>query len=365
MTAPLQGIKVLDFSPLLPGPFASRLLGDLGADVIRIESPGKPDLVQSMPPFQHGVSALHAYLNRNKRTVALDLKQPDDIAAAKALAQEADVVIEQFRPGVMARLGLDYAALSASNARLIYCSITGYGQDGPLRERAGHDIDYVALAGLAGSSGRTEGGPPALGFQPADVAGGSLHAVIGILAALRQRDLDGRGQHLDISMTDCAFHLNAIATVQALAGGAPPAPASGLLDGGSHYDYYRTADGRWLAVGSLEPKFLQALCAALGDADRAARFAVDQAGAKQWLADRLAERSLAAWQTVFEGIDACVEPVLTIPEALASPLAQARQWCVDVESDGLVFRQPALPIKFSRFAPVYAFQGEATVPSGW
>ncbi|MBV8465926.1 MAG: CoA transferase, partial [Burkholderiales bacterium] len=306
MTAPLHGITVLDFSPLLPGPFASRMLADMGARVIRIESPTRADMVRTVPPFVEGVSALHAYLNRNKQQVALDLKSEAGVQAARALAENADVVIEQFRPGVMDRLGLGYATLSEGNPRLVYCSITGYGQDGPLRDRAGHDINYLALSGLAGSSGRRAGGPPPLGFQAADLGGGSLHAVIGILAALRQRDLDGVGQHIDISMTDCAFHLNPLAAVSCLAGGESAGPESGMLDGGGHYDYYRTADERWLAVGSLEPAFLKALCEAVGDPGLVARFASSPQEAKAALANALASRTQAEWQAIFSGVDACV-----------------------------------------------------------
>ena len=219
MLGPLASLKVLDFSTLLPGPFASLLLADMGAEVLRIESPTRMDLLRVLPPHDQGVSASHAYLNRNKRSLALDLKQPEALEVIKQLLQDYDIVLEQFRPGVMERLGLGYEALKAINPKLIYVSITGYGQTGPYKDRAGHDINYLALAGLASYTGRAESGPLPLGMQVADVAGGSLHGVIGLLAAVIARQQTGLGQHLDVSMTDCAFSLNAMAGAGYLACG--------------------------------------------------------------------------------------------------------------------------------------------------
>ena len=202
MNAPLKGLKVLDFSTLLPGPFATLYLADMGAEVIHVESPTRPDLVRLLPPYANGQATSHSYLNRNKQSVTLDLKDPASIALIKQKISEYDVVVEQFRPDVMQRLGLDYATLSEINPRLIYCSITGYGQTGLYRNKAGHDINYVALSGIAGHSGRLDNGPPPMGIQIADVAGGSLHAVIGILSAVIERQNSGLGQFIDISMTE-------------------------------------------------------------------------------------------------------------------------------------------------------------------
>ncbi|MEY2863904.1 MAG: hypothetical protein RLY58_1611, partial [Pseudomonadota bacterium] len=263
MTAPLLGLKVLDFSTLLPGPFATLMLADLGATVIHVESPTRVDLVRVMPPYADGQATAHAYLNRNKQAVTLDLKQPDSIAQIHDLIGEYDIVVEQFRPNVMARLGLDYDTLKAINPRLIYCSITGYGQTGPLKDRAGHDINYLALSGIAGHSGRKVGGPPPMGIQIADVAGGSLHAVIGILAAVIERQQSGLGQHIDISMTDCAFALNSMAGAAQVAAGDAQMAEGGALNGATYYDYYQTRDGRYLSVGSLEPQFMLGLAQAL------------------------------------------------------------------------------------------------------
>ena len=259
MSYALKGLKILDFSTLLPGPFATLYLADMGAEVVHIESPTRPDLVRLMPPFAHGQATTHNYLNRNKHSVALDLKNPEHIEQIKFRIADYDIVVEQFRPGVMQRLGLDYPTLSALNPRLIYCSITGYGQTGPYKDRAGHDINYLALSGIAGHSGRIESGPPAMGIQIADVAGGSMHALVAILAAVIERQSSGQGQYIDISMTDCAATLNNMAASASLAGNQHQQIESGYLNGGTFYDYYQTQDDRYLSIGSLEPQFMQGL----------------------------------------------------------------------------------------------------------
>lgn len=202
MSLPLAGLKILDFTTLLPGPYATQLLADMGAEVLRVESPTRPDLVKLMPPFVGDkscrVSAAHATLNRNKQSISIDLKHEDAKEIIHKLVREYDVVIEQFRPGVMQRLGLDYNSLKKIQQKLIYCSITGYGQTGPLKDRAGHDINYLALSGLASFSGRKETGPVLSGTQIADIAGGSHHAVMAIMAAHIQRMTTNEGQYLDI-----------------------------------------------------------------------------------------------------------------------------------------------------------------------
>src|SRR5690606_23099685 len=257
MKGPLSSLKILDFSTLLPGPFASLLLADMGAEVLRIESPTRTDLVRVLPPHVDGVSASHAYLNRNKRCLALDLKKPEAVEVVRRLVQDYDILVEQFRPGVMNKLGLGYEALKAINPRLTYVSITGYGQTGPYKDRAGHDLNYLALSGLSSYTGRRDSGPLPLGMQVADIAGGSLHGVIGLLAAVIARQSTGQGQHVDISMTDCAFSLHAMAGAGFLAAGQEPDMENQALNGGSFYDYYRTCDVRWLSVGRLESQFIQ------------------------------------------------------------------------------------------------------------
>ena len=209
MSLPLKGIKILDFSTLLPGPYATQLLADMGAEVLRIESPTRPDLVKFMPPMlgkgKGKVSAVHACLNRNKQCMAIDLKSAEAEEIVHKLVKEYDIVIEQFRPGVMKRLGLDYESLKKAQPKLIYCSITGYGQTGPLKNKAGHDINYLALSGLASYSGRKETGPVLSGTQIADIAGGSHHAVMAIQAAIIQRSVNETGQYLDVSMSAVSY----------------------------------------------------------------------------------------------------------------------------------------------------------------
>ncbi len=362
MSQPLAGLKVLDFSALLPGPYATLMLADLGAEVLRVESPSRPDLVRFVPPFVHGTSTSHAYLNRNKETLALDLKQPGAVARVLELVTEFDIVVEQFRPGVMARLGVGYEILSGVNPRLIYCSITGYGQTGPFRDRAGHDINYLAVSGVAGNSGRVVEGPPPLGVQIADLGGGSLHAVVAILAAVIERQRSGLGQHIDISMTDCVFALNALSAAALVGAGEVQTPERGPLNGGTFYDYYRTADGRHVAVGSLEPKFLLRVCTGLGCPELAPLGASakpeDQLRLRSALAAAFVQEPLVAWRELFVDEGCCVDPVLTLEEAVGSPLSEARAWIVNVPvGAGVSVRQPALPIKFSRSAPVYRKTG--------
>ena len=356
MPGPLATLKVLDFSTLLPGPFASLLLADMGAQVLRIESPSRVDLVRVLPPHDRGVSASHAYLNRNKRSLALDLKQPEALELVRQLVAEHDILIEQFRPGVMERLGLGYEALKALNPRLIYVSITGYGQTGPYRDRAGHDINYLDLAGVASHTGRRDSGPLPLGVQLADVGGGSLHAVIGLLAAVVARQHSGVGQYLDVSMSDCAMSLNAMAGAGYLACGVEPGPEQQMLNGGSFYDYYRSRDGRWLSVGSLEPAFMQQLCVALGRPELAARGLSPEPQQQQALKAELQiefeKHDFAALCERFAAVDACVEPVLSLGEAFAHPQFSARQMTCEVpRADGTTQTQMACPLKFSQPLP--------------
>jgi alpha-methylacyl-CoA racemase len=364
MSGPLASLKVLDFSTLLPGPFASLMLADMGAEVLRIESPTRVDLLRVLPPHDHGTSASHAYLNRNKRSLALDLKQAEALEIVRELVKDYDIVLEQFRPGVMERLGLGYAALNAINPRLIYVSITGYGQTGPYKDRAGHDINYLALAGIASHTGRQDSGPLPLGVQLADVAGGSLHAVVGLLAAVIARQHSGVGQYLDVSMTDCSFSLNAMAGAGYLACGVEPDWETQVLNGGSFYDYYRTRDGRWMSVGSLEPAFMQQLCEALGRPELAAQGLsprpVQQKALKLALQVEFEKRSFEQLCELFAGVDACVEPVLSLSEAVEHPQLKARKLISQVpRGDGSTQAQIACPLKFSEGLPEPRHTGAA------
>lgn len=372
MTHALSGLKVLDFSTLLPGPFASLYLADMGAEVIHIESATRPDLIRLFPPYANGQATSHSYLNRNKQSITLDLKSPESIQLIHDKIAEFDIVLEQFRPGVMQRLGLDYASLAKINPRLIYCSITGYGQTGDYQQRAGHDINYLALSGIAGHSGRQAGGPPPLGIQVADVAGGSLHALVAILSAVIERQRSGLGQYIDISMTDCAATLNNMTASAVLAAQVPQYAEQSYLNGGTYYDYYETADGRYLSVGSLEPQFMQGLAQILNlpillekgaSLDPQERLQVKHA-----IQDKIKTQSFATWQQVFAQYDVCVEPVFTLDEALHSPLAQQRGWTVEVpiqQNAEKTETQLACPIKFSRSQMRYDYIGQALGAGQW
>lgn len=351
MSGPLSSLKILDFSTLLPGPYATMLLADMGAEVLRIEAPDRVDLTKVMPPFDGKFSTAFSYLTRGKETLSLNLKEDGAADRIKALVKDYDVVVEQFRPGVMDRLGIGYETLKAINPALIYCSITGYGQTGPYRDRAGHDINYLSIAGVSSHCGRADSGPPPMGIQIADVAGGSHHAVMGILAAVIQRQQTGEGQFVDISMTDAAFALNAMSGAASLAGGVEQKPETGLLNGGSFYDYYQTRDDRWLSVGSLEPQFSARLCETLGlSAMKSLTLSqkpADQKALKEAIAGKIREKDLAEWQSVFAEQDACVEPVLTISEAAEHPQLKARGMVIDVDrGDGEMQRQLGCPIRF-------------------
>ena len=372
MTHALSGLKVLDFSTLLPGPFASLYLADMGAEVIHIESATRPDLIRLFPPYANGQATSHSYLNRNKQSITLDLKSLESIQLIHEKIAEFDIVLEQFRPGVMQRFGLDYANLAKINPRLIYCSITGYEQTGDYQQRAGHDINYLALSGIAGHSGRQAGGPPPLGIQVADVAGGSLHALVAILSAVIERQRSGLGQYIDISMTDCAATLNNMAASAVLAGQVPQYAEQSYLNGGTYYDYYETADGRYLSVGSLEPQFMQGLAQILNlpillekgaSLDPQVRLQVKHA-----IQDKIKTQSFATWQQVFAQHDVCVEPVFTLDEALHSPLAQQRGWTVEVpiqQNATKTETQLACPIKFSRSQMRYDYIGQALGAGQW
>lgn len=362
MAGPLASLKVLDFSTLLPGPFGTMILADLGAEVLRIESPTRPDMVRIMPPMVDGVSAAHAYLNRGKRSLAIDLKKPEGVELVKKLVADYDIVVEQFRPGVMDKLGVGYEALKAINPGLIYCSITGYGQTGPYRDRAGHDMNYLGVAGVLSYNGRQASGPAPMAVQVADVAGGSCHAVMGILAAVIHRSQTGEGQMIDISMTDAAFSLHALTAPAALQGGEQPQLERTQLNGGSFYDCYETADGRYLSVGGLEPQFGMAFCQAIGKPQLATRLLVTEpmqlAEIKREIAEAVKLRTLAEWEARFSTIDACVEPVLSFAEACEHPQMQARAMLVEVPSlEGRPQKQLASPFKLSATPPEYRHAG--------
>jgi crotonobetainyl-CoA:carnitine CoA-transferase CaiB-like acyl-CoA transferase len=364
MSAPLSSLRILDFSTLLPGPFATMMLADMGASILRVEAPHRPDLVRSMPPFDGDTAAWHGVLNRSKRSLALDLKKPGAAGIIRRLITDGryDIVIEQFRPGVMDKLGIGYEDLKTANPALIYCAITGYGQTGPSRNRAGHDINYLSLTGVMSYSGRREGGPAPLGVQVADVGGGSLGTLVGLLAAVIQRQVSGTGQLVDISMADMMLAWQAHIFSQYLIGQEVVEREAMLLNGGGFYDFYETADKRYLSVGSLEPKFWTGFCQAIGRPDLIAQgYDPDPAVQRQLIAElraAIATRSLAEWMEVFAPLDVCVEPVLDVSEALRQPQIQARRMLVDVaKPNGGKQKQIGSPFRFSGSYPEYKHTG--------
>jgi alpha-methylacyl-CoA racemase len=363
MDRPLASLKILDFTTRLPGPFGTMVLADLGADIIRVEGPGLTDIVRLIPPFDdNNISAMHALLNRSKRFLGLDLKKPGAIEIIKRLIMAYDIVIEQFRPGVMARLGLSYEALKEVNPRIIYCSITGYGQTGPFKDRAGHDNNYLSLSGIMSQSGRKESGPAALGVQIADVGGGSFGAITGILAAVIQRQITGQGQAIDVSMFDMSVAWNSVAIGSYLVGGEDPGYEETSLNGGGYYDYYRTRDGRYLSIGSLEPKFWQGFCRIIERPDLLAKgFDPDKETQRQLkteIGKVLARKTQAEWIAIFSEVDVCVEPVLNTAEVVNHPQTVARNLIVEVpEGNGSSQKQVASPFKFSGSEAVYRHIG--------
>lgn len=361
MTA-LAGLKVLDFTGLLPGPFGTRLLADMGAEVLRVEAPVRPDMVRIMPPFDsNGLSACHASLNRNKGAIAIDLKTPEGLEIVRSLVKEYDVVVEQFRPGVMSRLGIGFEELKAINPKLIYCAITGYGQNGVYRNRAGHDLNYLAVAGIMDYTGRQDAGPLPLPIQAADVTGG-LYAVGGILAAVIHRLNTGEGQFVDISLTDAAFSLQALTAPPALVGNEQPKPETDGLNGGSFYDCYRTADNRFLSIAGLEPQFFSGFCMAIEKPELLPLGISKQPDTvklvKSTIQDVIIQKPLSEWVALFSALDVCVEPVLTFAEACEHPQMRDRNMVVDVPmANGELQKQIACPVVFSATPVQYKLTG--------
>ncbi|MEV6315485.1 CaiB/BaiF CoA-transferase family protein [Streptomyces sp. NPDC051776] len=347
---PLTGVRVVELAGIGPGPFAAMLLADLGADVVRVDRPGGAGL---------NIDPAYDVTNRNKRSVLLDLKSPEGPAAVLDLAGRADILIEGYRPGVAERLGIGPDECFARNPRLVYGRMTGWGQEGPLADRAGHDIAYIAITGALGMIGRP-GEPPAI---PAnllgDYAGGSLYLVIGVLAALQHARTAGRGQVVDAAIVDGTAHLTAMIHGMMAAGGWQDRRGTNLLDGGCpFYGTYETADGGHMAVGPLEQRFYDEFVRLLGIADQApARKDVERwSELRATVAARFKQRTRAEWTAVFQDSDACVAPVLSLREAPAHPHLAARATFTDhggitqpspaprfSVTPGAVIRPPAQP----------------------
>jgi crotonobetainyl-CoA:carnitine CoA-transferase CaiB-like acyl-CoA transferase len=321
---PLEGLRVLDLSRLLPGPYATLVLADLGATVDKLEDPNGGDYIRAMGPGLFGA------LNRNKRSVTLDLKGPKGAATLKRLVKRYDVLVESFRPGVMQKLGVGYEALAEANPRLVYCAISGYGQTGPDRLKAGHDIDYIARAGTLAYGGEPNGRPALPGAQVGDISG-ALFGLIGLFAALYERQATGKGRFVDISMTETSMafiHMHLGARMLAGNEGQPLRRGVDALNGGyACYGLYETQDHKWLAVGALEPKFFQGVCAVLERPDLF-EHAYDTGGGSARVRGELEKifktKARAEWLQAFAAADVCVEPVNEGDEVLADPQLVAR-----------------------------------------
>ncbi len=358
---PLHGIRVLDLTRLLPGPVATLHLADLGADVIKIEDTGAGDYAREMGHGTGGMADIFRMVNRNKRAMRLDLKQQKGREIFLKLALEVDAIVEGFRPGVVDKLGIGYASVAAINPRIVYCAITGYGQTGPYRERAGHDINYLGYAGVADQTG-AEGGPPVLAnFQVADLLGGSLTPVMGILAAIIDARNSGRGRYVDVAMTDAVLSHAVIALSGVTATGAASARGSDRLSGGLPcYGIYRTRDGQYMAVGALEKKFWETLCDALRRPDLKASHIVFGDAAKparDALSEIFAGKTQAEWAEFFAGIDCCVTPILPMHDAVENEQLRARGMIVDPSAASGPVTQFAPPLKMSGF--VFAVERQA------
>jgi crotonobetainyl-CoA:carnitine CoA-transferase CaiB-like acyl-CoA transferase len=336
--AALQGLRVLDLTMLLPGPVATLRLAEMGADVLKIEPPGTGDATRVMMQSSADEvatrpGAFYRLVNRGKRETRIDLKSESGRNVLLALAREADVLVESYRPGVMSRLGVGYEKLRTINPRLVYCAISGYGAEGPFADRAGHDLNYIAYSGVLDQLAGRDGTPVLPNFQIADLLGGALSAVTQILAALWYVARGGGGRFIDVSMAHTTYANNLVAQV-ALANDDAAAlqPGGGLLNGGVPcYNLYRTQDGRWLAVGALELKFWQALCKAIGREDWAERHwslgqaigGADAAALTREVAALIASEPLQTWIDRLEPVDCCATPVLTPGEASRHPLFNA------------------------------------------
>jgi alpha-methylacyl-CoA racemase len=356
VSLPLDGLTVLDLTRLLPGGFCSLLLADFGADVIKVEDTAAGDYIRWSPPYYEGAattarSALFLSLNRGKRSVRINLKEPAGRDVLLRLVKHADVVLESFRPGVMDRLGVGYEVLRAVNPGLVYCAITGYGQDGPNRDRSGHDMNYLGLNGILGLTGDADGPPIQAAAQIADLGGGALMAAVGILVALRERERSGQGQLVDCSMFDGSLSWLAMLAAEVFATGQ--APRRGELGLAGRYNCYRPytcADG-YVTLGALEPKFWQAFCHGVGRPDLVEhQFDETGSASRDEVAAIFLTRTREDWAAFAAEHDCCLEPVLDLDEALDSELVAAREMIAEVAQPGVEgpVRLLGTPIKLSR-----------------
>ncbi|MBP3264806.1 MAG: CoA transferase [Acidaminococcaceae bacterium] len=358
---PLQDIRVLDMSRLLPGPFCTRLFADMGADVIKIEEPVKGDYSRDFVPRRGDFACWFMEVNRNKKSVALDLKNEEDRRLFLELAKTAQVVVESYRPGVMKKLGVDFETVKQVNPKIVYCSITGYGKQGPLVKQADHDIGYQSLAGLISLSGEKDGKPSIPGVLAADMQASAM-AGMSILAALHHAEQTGEGQEISLSLFDTCLALVPGVSATYFGNGFVNMRGNNWLSGANpNYNVYRTKDGRYMSVGCLEEKFWKNLCGVL---ERPDLIPVIQDETKYpWLKDELtaiiATKTMEEWVELAKGSDSCFAPVLNYDEALATGQAMADEMVLDVEDPelgnyktmGFVTKFSATPCQLYRRAP--------------
>jgi crotonobetainyl-CoA:carnitine CoA-transferase CaiB-like acyl-CoA transferase len=353
LTMPLEGVRVLDLTRLLPGPYCSLLLADFGADVIKIEDPNLGDYARFYEPKVGEYSAMFHSLNRNKRSMTLDLKNEQNKQIFIDLVKTADVLIESFRPGVMDRLGLGYEELKKHNPKLIYCAITSYGQTGPYKDIPGHDINFLSYSGLLELQGEQNRKPVSSSVQIGDIGGGSLMAVIGILVAIMDAKKSGEGQFIDISMLDGAVSWMQSILPGYLTSNQLPKRGELILNGGlACYEVYETKDQRYLSVGALEVKFWKNFCQVIGKEALISKLNApleEQNAMKAEIQAVMATKTLNEWLELFDGVDACVAPVLTVAEMVNDPQIRHRRMIEEVYDPTLgMIRQIANPIKLSR-----------------
>jgi crotonobetainyl-CoA:carnitine CoA-transferase CaiB-like acyl-CoA transferase len=349
MRQALNGYRVLDLSRLLPGPYCSMMLADLGADVIKIEEI-KGDPTRMSPPRAGGKSYSFEQVNRNKRSIALNLKSPEGRDIFLRLAARADVILEQFRPGVVARLGIDYEKVSATSPQVVYCSLTGFGQNGPHRDRSGHDLNYLALSGVLGLTTDMNGMPVIPGVQVADLAGGMI-AAFGILAALLARQSTGRGQYVDVGMYDVMMSMLPVPAAHQFGGIEIGVGGKYVLSGAyPFYNVYETADGQFMTLGALEPKFWAGFCHRIGRQDLIPRQFEEGANREALFAEMrriFKSHTRAEWIEMMRDADACCEPVLSLDEAFSHPQARARAMVQTGAGADSIFNQLGFAAKLS------------------
>lgn len=359
MTLPLEGFKVLDLSQRLPGSLCTQLLADLGAEVIKIENPGAGDSFRWTPPLVKTTGSFFHVLNRNKKGMTLDLKQPAGRAILMKLAARADVLLESFRPGWMTEIGLGYDALKEKNPRLVYCSLTGFGQNGPYRDRPAHDIDILAISGILGLIGE-KGGRPAMPAVQFGGTGSSLHAALAILAALLGRETSGRGQYVDAAILDGLTPFLSMVMSQYLTDGRLPERGDTLVGGGyAFYNVYETRDGSFIALGCLEEKFWGGFCQAVGREDLVQDQLAPPPRRDEIVEEVRAiflEKTREEWLKILGRYETCFAPVHSLEEALRDPQIEHRMlWFKgDHPVDGEIPQQ-AFPVKFSDSRPGWRF----------